>query len=326
MESSSNTSKDRNKSNSCLVNIKSDYFLQKLYDNISKKKKFEIVKCNKKIQNRLNLGLKDYKEYCETFTPIEMEIIPIKDIYSKFINIDNNDELYYHIYFNDNKQEINNKYEIKEEDIVTKIKIIIDYQIISFEYLFKECRCIESINFKKFYRNNINNMSGMFSGCPSLKEINFSNFNTSNVTDMGYMFSFCSSLKELNLSNFNTSKVDDMICMFSYCSSLKELNLSNFNTNNVTNISNMFSGCISLKKLNLSNFNTKNIINMSYMFSGCSSLLELNLSNFNTNNAKYISNMFSGCCKDLKKKILSENQNIKEEAFYDEESDDNDNY
>ena len=42
------------------------------------------------------------------------------------------------------------------------IKIIIDYQIKSFELLFYECKCIESINFKKFYRNNINNMENMF--------------------------------------------------------------------------------------------------------------------------------------------------------------------
>ena len=48
---------------------------------------------------------------------------------------------------------------------MNKIKIIIDYQIKSFERLFNECKCIEKINFKKFYRNNITNMSCMFSGC-----------------------------------------------------------------------------------------------------------------------------------------------------------------
>ena len=35
-----------------------------------KKKKLEIVKYNKKVQNRLDLGVKDYKEYSVTFTPI----------------------------------------------------------------------------------------------------------------------------------------------------------------------------------------------------------------------------------------------------------------
>ena len=72
------------------------------------------------------------------------------------------------------------------------MKIIIDYQVKSFYRLFNYCECIEYINFKKFYRNNINNMKSMFSGCSSLKELNISNFNTINVTNMEYMFSGCS--------------------------------------------------------------------------------------------------------------------------------------
>ena len=157
MKSSINVSKENNKENesakpnTIIENIKSRYILSKIYDNMTKKKKLEIVKYNKKMQNRLNLDVKDYKEYCE----IEIEIIPTKDIYGIFININENDELYYHIYFNDNKEEIKNKYEIKEEDKVTKIKIIIDYQVKSFNSLFYDCKCIESIHFKKFYRNNV---------------------------------------------------------------------------------------------------------------------------------------------------------------------------
>ena len=142
-----------------------------------KKKKLEIVKYNKRIQNRLNLSIKDYKEYSETFTPIEIEIIPTNyNLYRIFININENDKLYYHIYFNDNKEEIKNKHRIKEdlfgltkneyyieeEDKVTKIKIIIDCQVKSLKKLFEYCRCIESINFKKFYRNNITDMGEMF--------------------------------------------------------------------------------------------------------------------------------------------------------------------
>ena len=161
MKSSINESKENNKENESakpnpiLENIKSRYILSKIYNNMTKKKKLEIVKYNKKIQNRINLSFKNYKEYSETFTPIELEIIPSKGRYGKFINIDKNDKLYYHIYFNDNKEEIKNKFEIKEEDKVTKIKIIIDYQVKSFKKLFSFCVCTESINFKKFYRNNV---------------------------------------------------------------------------------------------------------------------------------------------------------------------------
>ena len=89
MKSSINVSKENNKENESAKpnpiteKIKSDYFLQKLYDNMTKKKKLEIVKYNKRIQNRLNLSTKDYKECCE----IEIEIIPDKGKYGKFINI-----------------------------------------------------------------------------------------------------------------------------------------------------------------------------------------------------------------------------------------------
>ena len=161
MESNNNSSKENNKKNEStkpnpiIENIKSRYILSKIYGNIPKKKKLEIVRCNKKIQNRLNLGVKDYKEYSQAFSSIKIEIIPRKDKYGKFINFDNKDELYYHIYFNDNKEEIKNKYEISEEDKVTKIKIIIDYQVNTFKELFYFCGCAESINFKKFYRNNV---------------------------------------------------------------------------------------------------------------------------------------------------------------------------
>ena len=49
------------------------------------------------------------------------------------------------------------------------IKIIIDYHVKSLAELFLDCDCIESIYFKKFYRNNINNMDHMFFLCLSLK-------------------------------------------------------------------------------------------------------------------------------------------------------------
>ena len=55
---------------------------------------------------------------------------------------------------------------------------------------------------------------------------------------------------------------------------------------------------------------------MSCIFSGCSSLKELNPNNFNTDNVTNMDFMFYGCSDDLKRKIKSENKNIKDEAFY----------
>ena len=58
---------------------------------------------------------------------MEIEVIPCKNKFGKFIIVGYDDvKKYYHIYFNDDKQEIKDKYEIKEEDKVNKIKIIID--------------------------------------------------------------------------------------------------------------------------------------------------------------------------------------------------------
>ena len=189
-----------------LKNIKNDYFLMKVFNNLKKKNSLEITKYNKKIIERLNLNINDYKEYCETYSSIEIELVPAKDKFGKFINIKEEDKLYIHIFFNNNKEEIKRNY-LDESDKVNKINIIINYQVDSFFELFKDCKFIESIYFKKFYRNNINNMSYMFSNCYLLKEINLSNFNTNNVTNMSYMFSGCYLLKEINLSNFNTNNV-----------------------------------------------------------------------------------------------------------------------
>ena len=71
-----------------LKNIKSKYILSKIYDNLEKKKKPEIVKYNKKIQKILSLNIQDYEEYCK----IEIEIIICDDKYSEFININKNDK------------------------------------------------------------------------------------------------------------------------------------------------------------------------------------------------------------------------------------------
>ena len=313
-----NNSKGSINSNNKLNEVKSDFFLKILFEFIiPKRKSLEIIKYNKYIQKRINITIKDYKTYCETYSSIEIEIIPKKDIneYAKFINIKNEDKKYYHIYFNNNKNKEIKRTNINKNEIVTKINIIIDHQIKSFLGLFKSCYFIESINFKKFYRNNIIDMSNMFSGCLSLKELDLTNFNTDNVADMSWMFCGCELLKELNLTKFNTHKVKKMFSMFYNCIALEELNISNFNTNNVTNMSYMFSKCSSLKELNFTNFNTNNVKNMNGMFEECTSLKELNLFNFNTNNETDMSDMFRGCSNELKLKIKKQYKNIKEEAF-----------
>ena len=262
----------REKENGKLEKINSKYILKIVFDNFEKKKLLDIIKYNKKMKKRINININHYKKYSQKYTHIQIEIKLVNNDYGKFINIKAEEEIYYHIYFDNNKEEIK-RYNISKNENVNIIKIKIDYQVKSFKNLFSCCKCIESINFKEFYRNNINNMSFMFSRCSSLKELNLNNFITNNVKDMKHMLSWCSSLKELNLNNFNTNIVKDMSYMFSECSSLKELNINNFNTNNVKDMECMFYKCSSLKELNLNNFNTKNVDYMGGMFSGCSNEL-----------------------------------------------------
>ena len=254
-----------------IENIKNNVILKKIFNHLNKKKFLQIIQINKTIQNKLYLNIDDYKNYSELYSNIEIEIIPIpiKNKFCKFINIPNNKtKSYFHIYINNRKEEtkVSN---ININEKIKKIKVIINHQVISLNGLFKNCNLIKYIYFKKFSRNNINNMSYMFAECISLKKIDLSNFNTENVKDMSFMFWKCKSLKEINLSNFNTNNVLYMSRMFNGCSSLKELDLSNFNTNNLIDMKNMFDGCSSLEKLKVSSIKiiNNNKLNNSFHFS-----------------------------------------------------------
>ena len=241
--------------NDNLSNIKSSYILDKILNNVEKSKKLDLIRYNKNIQNRLKIGLKDYKEYCL----IKIELITSPCEYGKFINIKDYDRSYYHFYINDDENETK-KNEINRDDKAEKIRIVLDQSIKSLYGLFKDCNCIKKLNFIQFNRKGITNMSNLFSGCYYLEEINLSNLKTNKVTDMSYMFSGCSYLKELDVSNFNTNNVTDMQFMFYRCCSLEKLNVNKFNTKNVINMNGMFQQCSSIKKLDLSNFNTNNLI------------------------------------------------------------------
>ena len=111
------------------INIKSNYILKKLFGIVSSRISLKIIKCNINIQKRLNININNYKDFSEKFSSIELEIIPIQNKYGSFINIKEEDKKYFHIYFNDNKEEEIKKTELNKEDKISKINIIIDYQI-----------------------------------------------------------------------------------------------------------------------------------------------------------------------------------------------------
>ena len=51
-----------------------------------KKKSLDIIKYNKNIKERINISSKDYKEYSEIYSSIEIEIKLAKNKYGEFIN------------------------------------------------------------------------------------------------------------------------------------------------------------------------------------------------------------------------------------------------
>ena len=148
MESKDTTSKVEEQGK--LRKLISDYFIQKFFGYMSERKYLETIRYNKSIKKRIHININHYKAYSETKTSIELDIIPKKDDYGGFINIKEEDKKYFHIYYDDNKKkEIENAY-LDKDDKVSKISIIIDYQIKSFSRLFHYCECIESINLKNF--------------------------------------------------------------------------------------------------------------------------------------------------------------------------------
>ena len=90
--------------NNKLRNLISDYFIQKFFGYMPKRKSLETIRYNKSIQKRINININHYKACSEEYSSIELDLIPMNGKYDKFINIMEKDKKYFHIYFNDNKK------------------------------------------------------------------------------------------------------------------------------------------------------------------------------------------------------------------------------
>ena len=62
------------KSKTILDKLKTDYFLHRIFNLMSKKKSLEIMKCNKKLQKKMKINVNDYKAYSQKYSSIEIEL------------------------------------------------------------------------------------------------------------------------------------------------------------------------------------------------------------------------------------------------------------
>ena len=96
----SETNNDVNKNN-ILMKVRQKGILQIIFDNLSLNKYLNIIRYNKSIQKKVEININDYKN---EYFKIEIELIPstfsldFSNRYNKFINLQNKNVSYYHIF------------------------------------------------------------------------------------------------------------------------------------------------------------------------------------------------------------------------------------
>ena len=159
---------DNNYRINILNSVKSKYILKIIFGYLIDVKSLSIIRINKSLQNKLDIDINTYIEMCK----IKINIYPIKEVEGKLINIIEKERPYYHIYFDDNKEEIQNL-SITKKDNVNKIKLIIDNKIDDLSKLFKDCNYIRQIDIIRFKNRKIYNMNEIFSCCRNSHISNF---------------------------------------------------------------------------------------------------------------------------------------------------------
>ena len=71
-----NKTSNQNRTKDKFENLKGNFFLIKIFENLSRRKSLEILKYNKNLQQRIKLTIRDYQNYIELYSKIEIEIIP----------------------------------------------------------------------------------------------------------------------------------------------------------------------------------------------------------------------------------------------------------
>ena len=91
--------------NNLLRNVKSKYLLMEIYNCLKKEKSLNIIRYNKAIQNRLEININDYIKFSKI--EIEINLQEGKHYFPfSFIKVNQEDEQYFHVYFDDSEKEI----------------------------------------------------------------------------------------------------------------------------------------------------------------------------------------------------------------------------
>ena len=90
-----------------LIGIKSKYILQQIFQNMKSYKYLDIIRYNKKIQNMLDLTIKDFEIAFKDFDKTIIEIIPVdkQESHIKWGNCSKEEAQYIHTYFNNEEEE-----------------------------------------------------------------------------------------------------------------------------------------------------------------------------------------------------------------------------
>ena len=141
----------------------------------------------------------------------------------------------------------------------------------SFEYMFKNCMYLETVDFSNIYMDNVQSLYGTFENCINLKSVTFPKSGSSkNLVNLGNTFWGCQNLTNVNFNNFEIS----VMCMggiFGNCNSITELNLNNLKGTSSTFISSFYN-CKSLQYVYMQNMEADSNTYFKSMFYNCSSL------------------------------------------------------
>ena len=86
-----------------LSKIKCKYLIHNIFSLLNLKKSLEIIKYNKFLQNKVDINISTYKNYFETFSPIEIDVTISKDCSGNFISYEFESTEFIHVYLNNDK-------------------------------------------------------------------------------------------------------------------------------------------------------------------------------------------------------------------------------